>query len=43
MVSGTDPYVYKGVEDISRAYLRKGGPTQADLAEAAEHVEWHAS
>ena len=43
MVSGTDPYAYKGVADIGRAYLRKGGPTKADLAEAAEHVEWHAS
>ena len=40
MVSGIDPYAYKGVEDISRAYLRKGGPTRADLAEAAEHDEW---
>ena len=43
MVSGTDPYAYKGVADISHAYLRKRGPTQADLAEAAEHVEWRAS
>ena len=43
MVSGTDPYAYKGVEDLGRAYLRKGGPTKADLAEAAEHVEWDAS
>ena len=43
MVSGTDPYAYKGVEDIGRAYLRKGGPTRADLAEAAAHVDWHAS
>ena len=43
MVSGTDPYAYKGVEDISHAYLRKRGPTHADRAEAAEHVEWHAS
>ena len=43
IVSGTDPYAYKGVEDISHAYLRKGGPTPADLAEAAEHVEWHPS
>ena len=43
MVSGTDPYAYKGIDDISRAYLRKGGPTRADLAEAAEHAAWHAS
>ena len=43
MVSGTDPYAYKGVEDIGHAYLRKGGPTQADLAEAAEHADWHAA
>lgn len=43
MVSGTDPYAYKGIEDISHAYLRKGGPTRADLAEAAEHVAWHSS
>ena len=42
MVSGEDPYAYKGVEDIGRAYLRKGGPTPADLAEAAEHAEWNA-
>ena len=40
MVSGTDPYAYKGVEDISHAYLRKSGPTPADLAEAAEHAAW---
>ena len=43
MVSGTDPYAYKGVEDISHAYLRKSGPTQADLVEAAEHTGWDAS
>ena len=43
MVSGTDPYAYKGVEDIGRAYLRKGGPTPSDLAEADEHVAWHAA
>ena len=43
MVSGSDPYAFKGVEDISHAYLRKRGPTHADLAESAEHVEWHAS
>lgn len=42
MVSGEDPYAYKGVEDIGRAYLRKGGPTPADIAEAAEHAEWSA-
>ena len=43
MVSGKDPYAYKGVEDISHAYLRKSGPTPADLAEADEHVEWNAA
>ena len=40
MVGGTDPYAYKGVEDISHAYLRKRGPTHADLAEAGEHLDW---
>ena len=43
MVCGKDPYAYKGVEDTGRAYLRKGGPTPADLAEAAEHAGWHDS
>ena len=35
MVAGTDPYAYKGVADIGFAYMRKPGPTQADLRAAA--------
>jgi phytanoyl-CoA hydroxylase len=30
MVRGTDPYAWKGIEDIGRAFLRKPGPTLVD-------------
>ena len=35
MVSGDDPYAYKGIADLGRAYMRKAGPTAADLRAAA--------
>ena len=35
MVCGTDPYAYKGVRDIGRAYLRRPGPTVQDKLLAA--------
>ena len=43
MVSGTDPYGYKGIEDVGRACVRQVGPTRALLAEAAEHAGWNAA
>jgi phytanoyl-CoA hydroxylase len=30
MVRGNDPYAWKGIEDLGRAYLRKPGPTLVD-------------
>ena len=30
IVSGTDPYAYKGIADLGRPYMRKRGPTDAD-------------
>ncbi len=36
MVSGTDPYAYKGIADLGHAYMRKAGPTPADLRAAGE-------
>lgn len=35
MVNGTDPYAYKGIADLGEAYMRKAGPTAADLVAAA--------
>lgn len=37
MVSGTDPYAYKGIADLGVAYMRKPGPTPADQRAAAAH------
>ena len=34
MVSGTDPYAYKGIADLGAAYMRTAGPTPADLRAA---------
>jgi phytanoyl-CoA hydroxylase len=38
MVCGTDPYAWKGIRDVGRAYLRRPGPTLQDkqLAEITE-------
>jgi ectoine hydroxylase-related dioxygenase (phytanoyl-CoA dioxygenase family) len=35
MICGTDPYAWKGVRDIGRAYLRAPGPTAQDNLVAA--------
>ena len=35
MVCGHDPYAWKGIRDLSRAYLRRPGPTPQDKALAA--------
>ena len=37
IVSGKDPYAYKGIADLGRAYMRKRGPTAADQRAAATH------
>ena len=37
IVSGTDPYAYKGIADLGRAYMRKRGPTAADQRAAETH------
>ena len=34
MVAGEDPYAYKGIADIGRPYMRRPGPTAADLRDA---------
>jgi ectoine hydroxylase-related dioxygenase (phytanoyl-CoA dioxygenase family) len=35
MVCGTDPYAWKGIRNLSRAYLRRPGPTAQDKLLAA--------
>jgi phytanoyl-CoA hydroxylase len=35
MVCGNDPYAWKGIRDLGRAYLRKPGPTVQDEQLAA--------
>ena len=34
MVAGEDPYAYKGIADLGVPYMRKPGPTVADLRDA---------
>ncbi len=34
MVAGEDPYAYKGITDIGVPYMRRPGPTTADLRDA---------
>ncbi len=34
MVAGKDPYAYKGTMEVSFPYMRKPGPTAADLRAA---------
>ena len=35
LVCGRDPYAYKGIQDLGRAYLRGPGPTPQDKVLAA--------